>query len=96
MGVVTSVSSPVVIALTYRDWWQGWCEIKFNKKCFPKERKTVRKKCILAWPGNLTRGGTQLSFWYRCATRRAANGGLKERVGTKNRGFQKELIFCKK
>ena len=22
-------------------------------------------------------GGTQLSFWYRCAARRAANGGLK-------------------
>ena len=22
-------------------------------------------------------GGTQLSFWYKCAARRAANGGLK-------------------
>ena len=22
-------------------------------------------------------GGTQLSFWYRCAAQRAANGGLK-------------------
>ena len=24
-------------------------------------------------------GGTQLSFWYRCAARRVANGGLKNR-----------------
>ena len=26
-----------------------------------------------------TPGGTQLSFWYRCAARRATNGGLKNR-----------------
>ena len=34
-------------------------------------------------------GGTQLSFWYRCAARRAAiEWGLKERVGTKNSGLK--------
>ena len=38
--------------------------------------------------GGWARGGTQLSFWYRCAARRAANGGLKERIGIKNRGLK--------
>ena len=44
---------------------------------------TLATSAVTEWliPGR----GTQLSFWYRCAARWAANGGLKERVGTKNR-----------
>ena len=41
-------------------------------------------------PGLLP-GGTQLPFWYRCAARRAANGGLKN--GQAQKQGLKELFF---
>ena len=69
----------------------------FLASLFPiRQQKFPGQKSI--WGGHSTPRsgggggkGTQLSFWYRFAARRAAN---KERVGTKNRGL-KNWFFWK-
>ena len=37
----------------------------------------IHEELLLSMSENKEPGGTQLSFWYRCAARRATNGGLK-------------------